>query len=98
MLIGPPSALWHVTCCSIVPNQQKISRRPLKRLRCARLGYVSTCGMAKNWYAGPLPQGVEALLVHSDNVEPPPVQLCLTAECPKVGLSLELAQDWPSLS
>lgn len=47
-------------------------------------------------YAGPLPQGVEALLVHSDNVEPPPVQLSLTAECPKVGLSLELAQDWPS--
>ena len=46
--------------------------------------------------AGPLPQGVEALLIHSDNVEPPPVQLSLTAECPKVGLSLELAEDWPS--
>ena len=79
-----------------MPYQQKISRRALKRLLCARLGYVSTCVWQRNWYAGPLPQGVEALLVHSDNVEPPPVQLSLTAECPKVGLSLELAQDWPS--
>ena len=45
---------------------------------------------------GPLPQGVEALLIHSDNVEPPPVQLSMTAECPKVGLSLALAEDWSS--
>jgi len=46
--------------------------------------------------AGPLPQGVEALLLHSDNVAPPPVQLSLSAECPKVGISLELAEDWPT--
>lgn len=46
--------------------------------------------------AGPLPQGVEALLLHSDNVPPPPVQLSLLAECPKVGISLDLAEDWPS--
>lgn len=39
---------------------------------------------------------MEALLIHSDNVEPPPVQLSLTAECPKVGLSLMLAKDWSS--
>lgn len=39
---------------------------------------------------------MEALLIHSDNVEPPPVQLSLTAECPKVGLGLALAEDWPS--
>ena len=50
----------------------------------------------KTCCAGPLPQGVEALLIHSDNVEPSPVQLSLTAECPKVGLSLELAEDWHS--
>lgn len=43
---------------------------------------------------GPLPQGVEALLLHSDNVAPPPVQLSLSAECPKVGISLDLAEDW----
>ncbi len=46
--------------------------------------------------AGPLPQGVEALLLHSDNVAPPPVQLSLSAECPKVGISLGLAEDWPT--
>ncbi len=46
--------------------------------------------------AGPLPQGVEALLLHSDNVSSPPVQLSLSAECPKVGISLELAEDWPA--
>lgn len=46
--------------------------------------------------AGPLPQAVEALLLHSDNVAPPPVQLSLSAECPKVGISLGLAEDWPT--
>ncbi|KAL0018632.1 hypothetical protein WJX77_009530 [Trebouxia sp. C0004] len=44
---------------------------------------------------GPLPQGVEALLLHSDNVAAPPVQLSLSAECPKLGITLGLAQDWP---
>ena len=47
-------------------------------------------------FAGPLPQGVEALLVHSDSVQPPPVQLSLTVTCQKVGISLELAADWPA--
>ena len=45
-------------------------------------------------HAGPLPQGVEALLLHSDNVDPPLVLMSFKADCPKVGVSLQLAQDW----
>lgn len=44
--------------------------------------------------AGPLPQGIEALLLHSDFVEPPLVLISFTADCPKVGISVELAEDW----
>ena len=44
--------------------------------------------------AGPLPQGIEALLLHSDFVEPPLVLISFTAECPKLGISVELAEDW----
>lgn len=77
---------------ALYPDEQK-SADPVAF---APLDSLSSLCIANTCYAGPLPQGVEALLVHSDNVEPPPVQLSLTAECPKVGLSLELAQDWPS--
>ena len=83
---------------------QSYGRQPQPALQgaclqdCMSSGVTTDSVTEYSCLAGPLPQGVEALLVHSDNVTPPPVQLSLTAECPKVGISLELADDWPARS